>query len=333
MTRLGSILVAIFLGTLPTGAQTAELPPLMTAELGELTLESGEILRGAKLAYRQAGSLNADKTNAIVFPTWFTGTTEQLYDSGELDAIDTDRFFLITIEAFGNGISSSPSNHPDFPEITIGDMVRAQHRLVTEVFGIERLYAVMGISMGGMQTFEWMTAYPDVVSRAMPIVGSPRLASYDVLLWLSQVEAIELARQAGDVERASALTGMISALALWTPEYHARRTPRSKAETFVQSTKESGGQSMADRECQLRAMISHDVSRRFGGSMEKAASAVEARVVNVVGLEDHMVTPGPAIRFAALLGAESIELESDCGHLVTGCEADRFKEIIVSFLE
>ena len=309
------------------------MPPLTTADLGDIALENGGVLRGAKLAYRQAGTLNVDKSNAIVFPTWFTGTTEQLYQSGQLDAIDTDRFVLITIEAFGSGLSSSPSNHPDFPEITIGDMVRAQHRLVTDVLGIERLYAVMGISMGGMQTFEWITAYPEVVERAMPIVGSPRLASYDVLLWESQMEAIALAREAGDIERAAPLTGMISALALQTPEYHARRTPRSMAERFLLSTKETGGRTMADRECQLRAMISHDVSRRFDGSMEKAAAAVRARVVNVVGLDDHMVTPGPAIRFAALLGAESIELPSDCGHVVTGCELDRFEEIIVSFLE
>lgn len=314
-------------------AGAAEPPPLVIAELGDLTFESGEILRGAKLAYRHAGKLNADKSNAILFPTWFTGTSEDLFATGSLDAIDTDRFFLIAVDAFGNGVSSSPSNDPDFPSVTIGDMVAAQHRLLSEVFGIERLYAVMGISMGGMQTFEWITAYPDFVERAMPIVGSPRLASYDVLLWEAQVEAIELARQAGDVERAAALTGMISALALQTPRHHARRTPRSNAAQFLQMSKQTGSQGMLDREAQLRAMLAHDVSRRFDGSMEKAASVVEARVINVVAIEDHMVTPQPAMRFAALLGAESIELASDCGHLVTGCEVDQFVEIIASFLQ
>lgn len=56
-------------------------------------------------------------------------------------------------------------------------------------------------------------------------------------------------------------------------------------------------------------------------------------MINVVAIEDHMVTPQPAIRFAVLLGAESIELASDCGHLVTGCEVDQFVEIIASFLQ
>jgi len=89
---------------------------------------------------------------------------------------------------------------------------------------------------------------------------------------------------------------------------------------------------MADRQAQLRAMLAHDVSRRFDGSLEKAASVVRARVVNVVGLADHMVTPEPAIQFAALLGAESIEMTSDCGHLITECELEQFNEIIGSFL-
>jgi len=147
MRHLWSLLTALSLSGL---AGAAEPPPLVIADLGDLTFECGEILRGAKLAYRQAGQLNADKSNAIVFPTWFTGTSEDLFASGQLDAIDTERFFLIAIDAFGNGVSSSPSNHPDFPVVTIGDMVAAQYRLVREVLGIERLYAVMGISMGGI---------------------------------------------------------------------------------------------------------------------------------------------------------------------------------------
>jgi homoserine O-acetyltransferase len=314
-------------------AGAAEPPPLVIADLGDLTFENGAMLHDAKLAYRHAGKLNADKSNAILFPTWFTGTSEDLFASGSLDAIDTERFFLIAVDAFANGVSSSPSNHPGFPSVTIGDMVAAQHRLLSEVFGIERLYAVMGISMGGMQTFEWVTAYPGFVERAMPIVGSPRLASYDVLLWEAQIEAIELARQAGDVERAAALTGMISSLALQAPRHHARRTPRSDAVQFLQMSKQTGSQGMLDREAQLRAMLTHDVSRRFDGAMEKAASMVTARVVNVVAIEDHMVTPQPAIRFAALLGAESFELESDCGHLAPGCEVDQLNEIIGSFLQ
>lgn len=82
--------IALCLGSLVGGADT---PPRHIAELVDLTLESGEILREAKLGHRQAGTLNADKSNAILFPTWFTGTSEDLFTSGAVDTIDTERFF------------------------------------------------------------------------------------------------------------------------------------------------------------------------------------------------------------------------------------------------
>lgn len=328
-----NIIGTLLLVSLAISTHAAEPPSLQIAELGDLALPSGVTLRDAKLGYRTEGALNADRSNAILFPTWFGGTTAGLYAAGALGAIDTDTFFLITVDALANGVSSSPSNTDDFPNITIADMVRAEHELVTKVLGLDRLHAVVGISMGGMQTFEWMTAYPDFMSRAIPIVGSPKLASYDVLLWEAELEAIALAREAGDVSQAAPLVGMISALALQTPGYHARRTPRSKLGGWLDASKATGSQSMADREAQLRAMIAHDVSRAFDGSMEKAATAVKASVLNVVGRHDHMVTPEPAVRFAELLGAESVVLDNDCGHLATSCDDGRSEQAIRKFLE
>ena len=314
-------------------ANAAEPPPLQIGAIGDLTLESGAVLRDAKLGYRTEGTLNAERSNAILFPTWFTGTTARLYAAGAVATIDTSRFFLITVDAFGNGVSSSPSNNDSFTEVTIRDMVRAEYALVTEVLDLDHLYAVTGISMGGMQTFEWITAYPDFMEKAVPIVGSPRLASYDVLLWETELEAIALARASGDEARASALVAMISSLALWSPDYHARRTPRAKSVEFLRTAKSGGSQTMSDRASQLHAMLAHDVSKPYGGSLEKAAGAVKAQVLNVVSRKDHMVTPSPAIRFAELLGAESLVLENDCGHLATSCDGGRSTEAIRKFLE
>ncbi len=89
---------------------------------------------------------------------------------------DTGKYFVVTIDAIGNGVSSSPSNSKSqprlsFPNFTIRDMVESEHRLATETFGIKHLHAVMGISMGGMQTFEWITAYPDFMDAAVPMAG------------------------------------------------------------------------------------------------------------------------------------------------------------------
>ena len=313
-------------------AHGADVPQLEVTMLEEITLDSGEALHGVRLGYRLAGQLNEDRSGAILYPTWFTGTSEDIFTFGAIDAIDTERFFVIVVDALGNGVSASPSNYPDFPAVTIGDMVRAQHQLVTDVLGIDHLHSVVGISMGGMQTFEWITQFPKFMDRAIPIVGSPQLGSYDVLLWETQLEAIGLARKSGDVDNAIPLVGMISALALQTPEYHARRTPRSRAAEFVASTKGGNSQTIEDRESQLRAMLAHDVTRHFDGSMERAAAVVEARVLNVIGLQDHMVTPASALHFAALLGAETLEFDTNCGHMAPFCEQERLINAVRSFL-
>src|SRR5271169_3624841 len=152
------------------------------ASLGDIKLQSGETLRDRRIGYRTYGTLNADKSNAILFPTWAGGTTEQLQDAIVKDKFaDPAVYFVITVDALSNGVSSSPSNsrvqpRMQFPRINIRDMVETQHELLTRVFGIHHLKAVMGISMGGMQTFRCIVAYPDCMDKRIPIVGSPRLA-------------------------------------------------------------------------------------------------------------------------------------------------------------
>ncbi|HEX2290587.1 MAG TPA: hypothetical protein VHH53_10450, partial [Pseudonocardiaceae bacterium] len=123
-------------------------------ELGDVRLQMGETLRDARLAYRTYGSLNEAKSNAIVYPTWYSG---QHYDNewliGEGMALDPTKYFIIIPNMLGNGLSSSPSNTPPpydrarFPHVTVYDNVSVQHRLLTEHFGIERLELVTGWSM------------------------------------------------------------------------------------------------------------------------------------------------------------------------------------------
>jgi len=307
------------------------------ATLGELRLEGGGVLPAAHIGYRMAGTLDPERANAVLFPTWFAGTSEELFRSGVTDFVDTDRFCLIAVDALGNGVSSSPSNAPPgtvFPELSVGDMVAAQHRLLTEVLGIQRLHAVVGVSMGGIQVFEWITAYPDLAARAVSIEGSPRLAAYDRLLWSTELEAIESLREGGASDaRVMGLVGMIHRLAVFTPAYHARQVPAEKWQDQVRDAKQIlTGKRPEDWAAQLRAMLRHDVSRRFDGSLDRAAAAVHARLLNVVGSRDHMVTPGPALAFAERLGAPSLVLDSDCGHVAYRCDAARVSEAVRAFL-
>jgi homoserine O-acetyltransferase len=126
----------------------------------------------------------------------------------------------------------------------------------------------------------------------------------------------------------------IHALALQTPGYRVRQTDPKDFREFLNTTEQN---TMRGFDCnnwvrQLEAMLSHDVSKDFGGDMQRTAAAVRARVLVVVGLEDHMVNPQPALALAHLLRAQTLELDSDCGHLAFSCQAGRVQAAVESFL-
>jgi homoserine O-acetyltransferase len=157
-------------------------------DLGNVTLQGGATLRDAKLAYKTYGELNADKSNAIVYPTWYSGRhwdNEWLIGDGM--ALDPAKYFIIVPNMLGNGLSSSPSNMPPpydksrFPNVTFYDQVEQQHKLVTEKFGIETLPLVTGWSMGAGQTYQWAVSYPDMVQRACPFCGSSKTSEHNIV--------------------------------------------------------------------------------------------------------------------------------------------------------
>lgn len=165
---------------------TGPTAPYEVHEFDEFTLECGVTLRPARIAYQTYGSLNADKSNAIVYPTWFSGRHwDNEWLIGEGMGLDPNRWFIIVPNMLGNGLSSSPSNTPPpwdrarFPRISMRDNVAAQHRLVTEVFGIETVALVLGWSMGAGQTYQWAVSYPEMVQRILPFCGSPRTSPHN----------------------------------------------------------------------------------------------------------------------------------------------------------
>jgi homoserine O-acetyltransferase len=292
------------------------------------------------LGYRTFGTLNAAKSNTVLFPTWFGGTSEQLASNfGKGKMVDDTRFFIIAVDAIGNGVSSSPSNsrkqHGDeFPRFTIRDMVNAERQLVTQSFGIKKLHAVMGISMGGMQTFEWMVAYPEMMERAVPIVGTTTQTAFDLLLWSTELRAIEEARKLDTAENAgAALVARIHTLALFTPAYRNSNTPPKEFQAFVGKEEQNYSNTFKadDWASQLRAMMAHDISKRFG-SMQQAAATVKAKVLVVVARQDMMVNPNPAMDFARLLKAELLEVNNPCGHVYAACEGDKVNATVAKFL-
>ena len=157
-------------------------------ELGNFQTQSGELLQDARLSYETHGELNADKSNAIVYPTWYTGTHED--NRGAIaagKALDAERYFIIVPDMFCNGLSSSPSNTKPpqdrgrFPSITPYDNVVAQHRLCLEHFGLEKLRLVVGYSMSAQQAFHWGALFPSMVGAIAPICGSSKTSTHN---WL-----------------------------------------------------------------------------------------------------------------------------------------------------
>ena len=151
----------------------------------ELTLESGEKLGPITLAYETYGTLNKQKSNAILVLHALSGDAHAAGNDGwwsnligEGKGLDTNKYFVISSNVLGGckGSTGPSSTNPktgkpfgtDFPIISIGDIVNAQKRLIDHL-GIQKLLAVIGGSMGGMQVLQWMISYPDNICSAIPI--------------------------------------------------------------------------------------------------------------------------------------------------------------------
>lgn len=150
------------------------MPSYEFFEVSNFLLQKGGVLPVARLAYRTLGTLNPAKDNAVLVPSWYTGTDSdaETFMVGANRALNPEKYFIILTNLLANGRSSSPSNTPPpfergrFPKITYHDNVRLQHSLVTERLGFKSLRLVTGWSMGASQTFQWAAQFPDMVRAA-----------------------------------------------------------------------------------------------------------------------------------------------------------------------
>ncbi|MBN9597247.1 MAG: homoserine O-acetyltransferase [Afipia sp.] len=192
--------------TAPTErAHEADHPSSLVAQFGAdkpLHLDCGIDLSPFQIAYQAYGHLNGDRSNAILICHALTGDQhvanvhpvtgkpgwwQTLVGPGK--PIDTDRYYVICSNVVGGcmGSTGPSSTNPatgnlwglDFPVITIPDMVRAQAMLLDHL-GIEKLFAVVGGSMGGMQVLQWTTAYPERVFSALAVACSTRHSAQNI---------------------------------------------------------------------------------------------------------------------------------------------------------
>lgn len=171
-----------------THPKTPTRPPRDTAshalELEDFELESGRTLRPARLVYQLYGELDEHRSNVILFPTAYAdGHRDNEWLIGPGRALDPATYCIVVPNLFGNGISSSPSTTPPpqdrarFPTVTVRDNVRAQHRLLRHL-GVDRVQMVIGWSLAACQTYQWAISYPELVQRALPFCGAPKVSNH-----------------------------------------------------------------------------------------------------------------------------------------------------------
>lgn len=286
--------------------------PYELFELGDFELEEGGKIRNCRIAYATFGTLSSSKDNAILFPTWYSGTSkilEQVYVS-KGKALDPDKYFIIIVNQIGCGLSSSPHNTPSpfgtgaFPHVRISDDVRAQHRLVTEKFGIEKLELVVGGSMGAQQTYEWAVRYPDMVKRAAPIAATAKNTPHDFIFTETLNEAIKSDPAWNNgwyTEPHAVHVGLRRHARLWAvmglcTEFYKqelwRRAGFSSLDDFLVGFLEGYFLPMDPNNllCMAWKWQRADVSRMTGGDLEKALSRIKAKVF-VIPIEEDMFFP------------------------------------------
>jgi len=325
--------------------------PYELIDIGTLDLEEGGSIDNCRLAFATHGKLNAAKDNAILVPTWYSGTSkiiEQVY-IGPGRALDPDKYFIVVVNQIGNGLSTSPHNTggalsmANFPKLRIGDDVRAQHRLLTEKFGIRSLALVVGGSMGAQQTYEWAVRYPEMVQRAAPIAGTAKNTDHDFLFTETLVEAITSDpgfKNGGYASSADVAAGLkrhakMWAVMGWSTEFYQRGRPAALGfptlREFIDNFM-TGYFAPMDPNALLSMAWKWqrgDVSRHTGGDLAAALGRVKAKTFVMPVSHDMFFPPADCQAEQKLIaGSEFRPLASVDGHLALfGADPEFLKQL------
>jgi len=277
-------------------AQTPAVGQRHEFAIKDFHTEGGVTLPSVRIVYGTYGTLNADKSNAVLLPSHYMANFhgyEWLIGSGK--ALDPADLFLVCTELFGNGSSSSPSNTPEpfhgprFPVTTIRDNVQAVHRLLTEDLGITHLRAVIGFSMGAQQAFQWAVSYPDFADRIVATSGTAKTYPHGVVRLEGQIAALtaDPAFNNGDYTtppvKGLEAFGMVWAGWLYSQEWWRRELWKASSPpgtTFEQVSSRFKKRFNADANnyiLQARTWEKHDVGATpgFNGDVEKALGSIK----------------------------------------------------------
>ena len=278
-------------------------------QAGDMTLQSGAVLRDARLSWKAHGTLSAARDNVIIYPTSYSARHPDLeWLIGPDGILDPTRWFIVICDMFGNGLSSSPSTSADYPTlVTIHDNVTAQRRMLRETFGIERAACVYGWSMGALQAYHWAARFPDAVDRIVVNCGVARTAIHNQVFLRGLMATLEAApehvgngRFTAEPRAALRAFGRIYAgWALSQDFYRARlhladgpagNLGAPDLEFFLRRDWEQrfGARPAADLYAQLMTWDAADISANalYDGDLERALRAIRAHVLLMPGETD-----------------------------------------------
>jgi homoserine O-acetyltransferase len=351
-----------------TGApvSTATVPDgtVQHLRIGDLELESGSRLPDVTLAYETWGTLNADRSNAVLIEHALTGDThvtrgasgepgwwEQLAGPGA--PVDTERYFVVSINILGGcyGSTGPSTPAPDgkpwgsrFPLVTLRDTTAAEARLA-DALGISSWYAVVGGSLGGARALEWAVTYPERVRRCAVIsIGASSTAEQ---IAFAQAQTLAIRQDPGfnggdyyggpGPEAGLALARRIAHITYRSAaELDGRfgRTPQASETPLragslagrgryqVESYLDYQGNKLVRRFdansyiAITEALMSHDVSRGRGATLEEALAPATAEFLVAAVDSDRLYFPAQSFALAAALpGTVPVRMiEAPIGH-------------------
>jgi homoserine O-acetyltransferase/O-succinyltransferase len=324
--------------------------------IGDLALRHGGRLRDARLAYVTYGTLAPDGRNAVLLTHGYT-SSHLFADDGAIEGswaplvgpgrpIDTDKLFVVSSNMLGSSYGSTgpatldPATGrpygPEFPPITLGDIVGAQRRLL-EQLGVRELVAVVGPSYGGFQAFAWGLEFPEMVRALVPVTTAPRMAGGI---------AVE------------ALRGRLSADPRWRGGRYEPGAMIDAMTAIRQDTLRRYGieAMLAARIADMseRATALHAIARAWAEVFDphsllvlgaaanefdatQSFSRIRARVLFILSTTDALFPPTLASEVMAGLRAAGVDaayqlLESPYGHLAPGADAAKWAPALAQFL-
>lgn len=321
-------------------------------------LESGEKLSEIDIAYHTFGTLNEEKNNVIWVCHALTANSDvtdwwpHTVEAGCF--LDPNKWFVVCANILGScygstgPMSINPSTgkpyYNDFPKLTIRDMVNA-HILLADALGINRIYTLVGCSVGGFQAIEWAAMQPDRFDKLIFLATSPKASPWSIALDETQRMAILSDATFGEKRPDAGRKGLAAARAIGLLSYRGpwgyNQTQQDPPSDSLPTTHRACTyqQYQGEKLCRrfdaysymaiLDAFDTHDIGRGRGG-VDKALSYIKAPAIVIGITTDIIFTPDEMRELTAMLpNAEYFELQSEFGHDGFLVEHKKLNEILL----